>query len=132
MGVPQQLENDCFSDGKSIKIRRNGGYPYFRKTLSLSIYIYATSCLLYGIFQCHNICDIYIYMYMHIHVYGLLSFGSWDSHLQRSARCQVRLVILGLFITGLDWLYGLYSLYFMGSFFRLIAYFFPVGHCFFF
>ena len=74
-------------------------------------------------------------MYMHIHVYGLLSFGSWDSHLQRSARCQVRLVILGLFITGLDWLdwlYGLYSLYFMGSFFRLIAYFFPVGHCFFF
>lgn len=69
---------------------------------------------------------------MHIHVYGLLSFGSWDSHLQRSARCQVRLVILGLFITGLDWLYGLYSLYFMGSFFRLIAYFFPVGHCFFF
>ena len=56
---------------------------------------------------------IYIYMYMHIRVYGLLSFGSWDSHLQRMIVARLDWSYWGLFIAGLDWLYGLYSLYFM-------------------
>ena len=52
-------------------------------------------------------------MYMHIRVYGLLSFGSWDSHLQRMIVARLDWSYWGLFIAGLDWLYGLYSLYFM-------------------